>query len=63
MKRLFLGVFALMMLAVPGWGQGTARDQAKAGAAAHREEMNNNPNRPHNRHKRHHRHHRHHNGT
>jgi Ni/Co efflux regulator RcnB len=59
MKRLVLAVSALLMLTLPVWGQNTAHDQAKAGAAKHREEARNNPNRPHHRSK--HRHHRHHN--
>lgn len=58
MKRLVLAVTAMIMLTLPGWGEGTPREQAKAGAAAHREEARNNPNRPHSRHKRHHRRHR-----
>ncbi len=47
MKRLVLAVTAMIMLTLPGWGEGTPREQAKAGAAAHREEARNNPNRPH----------------
>jgi len=57
MRRLILAISTLILLALPGWAQNTAHDQAKAGAAAHREEANNNPNRPHQHHKRH-RHHR-----
>jgi hypothetical protein len=59
MKRLILAVTAMIVLTLPGWGEGTPREQTRGGAAAHREEARNNPNRPHHRHKRHH-HHRHH---
>jgi len=61
MKRLILAVSVLIMLTFPGWGQGTPREQAKAGAAAHREEARNNPERPH--HRKHRRHHRRHQGA
>ncbi len=59
MKRLVLAVSAFMMLSLPGWGQNTAHDQAKAGAAAHREEARSNPDRPHQsrKHRHHHRKH------
>ena len=62
MKSLILALSALTMLTLPSWGQNTAHDQAKAGAAAHREEARSNPERQHHRRK-HHRHHRHHNGA
>jgi len=58
--KLVLALFAVAMLSLPGWGQNTAHDQAKAGAAAHREEARNNPDRPHHHHKKHRSHHRHH---
>jgi hypothetical protein len=64
MKRLVLvlAVSVFTMLSLPGWGQDTNHDQAKAAAAAHRDEARNNPDRRH--HKRKHRkHHRHHNGA
>jgi hypothetical protein len=63
MKELGLAILVSIMLAVPGWAENTSREQAKAGAAAHREEARNNPERPHHRRKHHWRHHRHHNGT
>ena len=47
MKRLVLALSTLMVLTLPGWGQNTAHDQAKAAAAAHREEARSNPDRPH----------------
>jgi hypothetical protein len=62
MKQLAMAVSVMIMLILPGWGQQTAQEQAKAGAAAHREEARNNPNRPHERHK-HRRHHRRHKGA
>ncbi len=55
MKHLVLAVCALTMLTLPVWGQNNTHDQAKAAAAAHREEARSNPDRPHHRHK--HRHH------
>ena len=61
MKRLVLAVSVMIMLTLPGWGQSTPREQAKAAAAAHREEVRNNPDRPHHRRK-HRRHHRRHTG-
>ena len=61
MNRLILAVCAMIMLTLPGWGQGTPREQTKAGAAAHREEARSNPERPHQR--KHRRHHRRHNGA
>ena len=62
MKRLMLAVSVMIMLTLPGWGQATPKEQARAGAAAHRAEARNNPERPHHRRK-HRRHHRHHNGA
>ena len=63
MKRLVLALSTLMVLTVPGWGQNTPHDQAKAAAAEHREEVRSNPDRPHHRTKHHRRHHRKHNGA
>jgi hypothetical protein len=59
MKGLILALSALMVSTLPAWGQGTPSQQAKAGAAAHRQEARNNPDRPHHRrkHRRHHRQH------
>ena len=62
MKRLVLAVGALMILSLPGWGQNTARDQAKMASAEHRAEARSNPERRHHRRK-YHRHHRRHNGA
>jgi hypothetical protein len=62
MKRLILALSALTMLILPGWGENNSHYQAKANAAAHREEARNNPDRPHHRRK-HRRHHRRHNGA
>jgi hypothetical protein len=63
MKRLVLALSTLMVLTLPGWGQNTAHDQAKAAAAEHREEVRSNPDRPHHRKKHHRHHHRKHNGA
>jgi hypothetical protein len=62
MKNLVLALSAFMMLTLPVWGQNNAHDQAKAAAAAHREEARSNPDRPHHRRK-HRRHHRKHTGA
>jgi hypothetical protein len=56
MKHLVLAVSVLIMLTLPGWGQATSNEQARAGAAAHRQEAKNNQERPQHRHK-HRRHH------
>ncbi len=63
MKRLVLALSTLMVLTLPSWGENTAHDQAKAAAAAHREELRNNPGRPHHRKKHHRHHHRKHDGA
>jgi len=62
MKGLVLAVLLLTVLSVPGWADSTSHEQAKAAAAAHRDEARNNPERSHHRHKRH-KHHRHHAGA
>jgi len=59
MKTLILAFTAIAMLALPGWGQATSNQQARAGAAAHRQEAQNNPDRPHHRHKHRRKHHKH----
>jgi hypothetical protein len=56
MKHMVLALSAMIILTLPAWGQGTPSQQAKSGAAAHREQARNNPDRPH--HRRKHRRHR-----
>jgi hypothetical protein len=63
MKGLVLAVLLSITLSVPGWAaDSTSHEQAKANAAAHRNEARNNQERYHHHHK-HHKHHRHHAGA
>jgi hypothetical protein len=63
MKRLILGVTAMMVLTLAGWSQNTPSErQSHANIEAHRKEARNNAERRHHR-RRHHRHHRRHTGA